>query len=392
MTYTEIKEKNKNKYYYRVLSIRNHNNFQKKRVYLGDNLSKEDLKLKEEQADQELKQLKQSSQATNKKAEKIAKKNLLRKSQETRGQVIKGYNFDKGVNYKELIKNFASTGFQASHFSRAIEITNNMIASNSFIFLGYTSNMVSSGLRDIIRYLVQNKKINVLVTTTGGVEEDFIKCLGNFVLGDFRASGEQLRKKGINRIGNIFASNQRYIEFEQFIQPILEQLYQEQKKTNKITTPLDIIWKLGEKINNPSSIYYWAWKNRVPVYCPSILDGALGDNVYFFKFKHQDFKIDVTDDMVMFNNTTIGLKKSGAIILGSGIIKHAILNANMLRNGLDYAVYINNAQEFDGSDAGALPEEAISWGKILPNAQSIKVFGDATLLFPLLVSESFAKN
>jgi len=62
----------------------------------------------------------------------------------------------------------------------------------------------------------------------------------------------------------------------------------------------------------------------------------------------------------------------------------------MLRNGADYAVYINNSQEFDGSDAGALPDEAISWGKILPNAESVKVFGDATILFPILVAESFA--
>ena len=63
----------------------------------------------------------------------------------------------------------------------------------------------------------------------------------------------------------------------------------------------------------------------------------------------------------------------------------------MLRNGADYAVYINTAEEFDGGDAGALPEEAVSWGKILPEAESVKVFGDATILFPLLVAESFAK-
>ena len=390
MTYTEIKEKNKKKYYYRVLSIRKDKDFQKKRVYLGDNLSKEELKLREERADQELKQ--EKKEEINNKNEKIAKKNLLRKSQETKGRVIEGYNFNRGINYEQLMKSYATTGFQAAHFSRAIEIANNMIKDESFIFLGYTSNMVSSGLRDIIRFLVENKKVNVLITTTGGIEEDIIKCLGNFVVGDFRANGAELRKKGINRIGNIFAANQRYIEFEEFFQPILEELYQQQKKTGKITRPLDIIWKLGEKINNPSSIYYNAWKNKIPVYCPAILDGALGDNVYFFKFKHEDFKIDITDDVVWFNNTTIGLKKSGAIILGSGVIKHAILNANMLRNGLDYAVYINNAQEFDGSDAGALPEEAISWGKILPNAESVKVFGDATILFPLLVAESFAKK
>ena len=64
----------------------------------------------------------------------------------------------------------------------------------------------------------------------------------------------------------------------------------------------------------------------------------------------------------------------------------------MLRNGADYAIYINTAPEYDGSDSGALPDEAVSWGKILPRAESVKVFGDATILFPLLVAESFAKK
>ena len=67
----------------------------------------------------------------------------------------------------------------------------------------------------------------------------------------------------------------------------------------------------------------------------------------------------------------------------------------MLRNGCDYAVYLNNAQEFDGSDAGARPEEAVSWGKISSGertASAIKVFGDATILFPLIMARTFAKK
>ncbi len=324
--------------------------------------------------------------------EKTARKNLLRKSEEASGDMIKGYDFNKGINYKEIVKSFGSMGFQASNFAKAIEITNKMITDKAFIFLGYTSNMVSSGLRDIFRYLVEHKKINVIVTTAGGIEEDIIKCLGDFVLGDFRASGTKLRKKGINRIGNIYAANNRYVEFEKFVQPILEEVYEEQKKTGKILCPSELIWKLGEKINNKESIYYWAWKNKIPVYCPALTDGALGDNIYFFSFKHEDFKIDIVEDVKRFNNLTIGLKKSGIIILGAGVVKHAILNANMLRNGADYAVYINTAQEFDGSDAGALPEEAVSWGKILPDAESVKVFGDATILFPLLVAGTFARE
>ena len=266
-----------------------------------------------------------------------------------------------------------------------------MIGEDAFIYLGYTSNMVSSGLRDIFRYLVKNKKINVVVTTAGGVEEDIIKCLGDFFLGDFQARGKELREKGINRIGNIFVSNNRYVEFEKFFQEILEEVYQEQKKTGRITTASELIWKLGEKIDDKRSICYWAWKNKIKIYCPALLDGAIGDNIYFFKFKRRDFFIDITEDIKWFNDTSLGLKKSGVLILGGGVMKHCILNANMLRNGADYAVYINNSQEFDGSDAGALPDEAVSWGKIAPKGESVKVFGDATILFPFIVAESFAK-
>lgn len=323
--------------------------------------------------------------------EKIARENLLRDSSEPEGLSVRGYDFNSGVNYQKIVESFETSGFQASHLHQAIEITNKMIVDNAFIFLGYTSNMVSSGLRDIISYLVQNNKINVLVTTCGGIEEDIIKCLGSFKMGEFNADGAKLRDNGINRIGNIFVPNSRYVAFEKFIQPILEELYQDSKKTGKSVSGNELIWKLGEKIKDENSIYYWAYKNKIPVYCPALLDGALGDNIYFFKFKRPDFVIDQTSDVMWFNNTTIGLKKSGAVILGAGVVKHAILNANMLRNGLDYCVYINTSQEFDGSDAGAMPSEAVSWGKILPKAKSVKVFADATVVFPILVAESFAK-
>ncbi len=323
-------------------------------------------------------------------AEDVARKNLLRGSNEPEGISVRGYDFNLGVNYSRLMESFETTGFQASHLSKAIEITNKMVLDGAFVFLGYTSNMVSSGLRDIISFLVQHKKVNVLVTTCGGIEEDIIKCLGSFKLGEFNLDGAKLREQGVNRIGNILVPNSRYVKFEKFVQPILEELYQLSLKRGKPVSGNELIWRLGERIKDENSIYYWAWKNQIPVYCPALLDGALGDNIYFFKFKRPDFVIDSTEDVMWFNNTTIGLKKSGAIILGAGVVKHAILNANMLRNGLDYAVYINTSQEFDGSDAGALPSEAVSWGKILPNALSVKVFADATIVFPLLVAESFA--
>ncbi len=310
---------------------------------------------------------------------------ILKKSIEVSGKSVRGYDFNQGVDYEKILDSFATTGFQATHFSQAVKIVKKMRKEKAFIMLGYTSNMVSSGLREIFRYLAEHKLIDLIVTTGGGIEEDFVKCLGDFKIGNFSASGEVLRKKGINRIGNIFVPNSRYCKFEEWVLPILE------KYKNQILTPSQLIKILGKEINNKESIYYWAEKNDIPIYCPGIMDGSLGDMIYFFKNKNPGFKIDVSDDAVELNNSTLGRKKTGMIILGTGIIKHQICNANLYRNGADYAVYFNTAPEWDGSDAGARPDEAVSWGKITAKGESIKVFGDVTILFPLLVARCFAE-
>jgi len=308
---------------------------------------------------------------------------ILKKSEEITGVSIKGYDFNQGIDYSKLIDSYASTGFQASNLSKAIEIIKEMRKKKAYIFLGYTSNMVTSGLRDIIRYLVEHKLVDVLVTTAGGIEEDFVKCLGDFKLGSFMADGYELREKGINRTGNIFIPNSRYCNFEDWVLPILKNY------KNETLTPSKLIKILGEKINNKESIYYWAAKNNIPVFSPAIMDGSLGDMIYFFKNKNPNFKLDITDDTVELNNSTVGKDKTGMIILGGGVVKHSICNANLYRNGADYAVYINSLQEFDGSDSGANPEEAKSWGKIQGIGKAVKVVGDATILFPLIVSKSF---
>jgi deoxyhypusine synthase len=321
---------------------------------------------------------------------KIAEQALLKKSSEVEGLSIRGYDFNKGVNYEEIIRSFGSTGFQATHLSRAIEIVKKMIQEKAYIFLGYTSNMVSSGLREIFRYLVEHKMVDVIVTSAGGIEEDFIKCLGDFKLGSFTVDGAKLREKGINRIGNIFVPNSRYVAFEKFVLPIFE------KHKDKILTPSKLIKIIGEEIGKlqkgKESIYYWCAKNNIPVFCPALMDGSLGDMIYFFKSKNPDFKVDLADDIWELNNTTLGKTKTGMIILGAGVVKHAICNANLYRNGADYAVYINSQSEYDGSDSGASPEEAKSWGKITGKAEAVKVVGDATIMFPLIVASSFAKE
>ncbi|HLC84832.1 MAG TPA: deoxyhypusine synthase [Candidatus Nanoarchaeia archaeon] len=324
---------------------------------------------------------------------KTGKTNVMRESDEPQGlSEIHGYDFNKGVDYEQILESFHTTGFQATALAKAIDLIKKMREEKCTIYLGYTSNMVTSGLRDVFRFLTQHKMVDVIVTTAGGVEEDIIKCLGPFLLGDFEASGKELRNKGINRTGNIFVPNSRYCRFEDFFVPLLKECADEQKKTGKIITPSEIVDRLGAKINDSDSIYYWAHKNKIPVFCPAITDGSMGDMVYFFSYERPEFAIDNARDMRKLNDITIEAKKTGVIILGAGVVKHHILNTNMMRNGSDYAVYVNTSQEFDGSDAGARPDEAVSWGKLLPHSSTVKVFGDATILFPLMVAKCFAQE
>lgn len=302
---------------------------------------------------------------------------------------IKGYDFDQGFNFKEFLEAYSWMGFQGTHLAEGIEIIKAMRRENATIFLAYTSNQVSSGNREIIRYLAKHKKVGVLVTSAGGVEEDIIKCLKPFVMGKFDVSGRMLFENGINRTGNIFVPNDRFAMFDDFMQKFFERIYKMQKETGKFFCPKDMIRELGIEINDENSILYWAAKNDIPVFCPGIIDGSFGDLVYFFKQSHPDFIIDVAKEMKDMVDLVLNSEKTGAVILGGGISKHFTLNANIFKEGLDYAVYVNTAQEFDGSDSGARVEEAITWGKIKANAPNVKIHCDATIAFPLLVAGAF---
>lgn len=164
-----------------------------------------------------------------------------------------------------------------------------------------------------------------------------------------------------------------------------------------IWTPSTMIARLGKEINNESSILYWAWKNDIPVFSPALTDGSLGDLLYFHTYKASPERLilDIVGDIRRLNRISIRSKAAGMIILGGGLIKHHIANACFMRNGAEWAVIINVAGEFDGSDSGARPDEAVSWGKIKPATEAgmgmVKVYAEATIVFPLIVAATWAR-
>lgn len=350
---------------------------------------------------------------------------------------VQGIDYSKSeavdMRASDLVESMKTMGFQASALGQGCEIINKMRSwrgkhideleeherKGSFdeegrqkttIFLGYTSNLISSGLRETIRYLVQHNQVSAIVATAGGIEEDLIKCLAPTYLGEFTLKGANLRDKGLNRIGNLLVPNDNYCKFEEWIVPILDKMLEEQeeyvtKHGNQcldastdvdvpIWTPSKLIDRLGKEINDESSVLYWAHKNKIPVFCPAVTDGSIGDMLFFHTFKSSpsQLRLDIVSDIRKINCMSMEASKAGMLLLGGGLIKHHIANACLMRNGADYAVYINTGQEFDGSDAGARPDEAVSWGKIKAEAESVKIYADATVVFPLIVAATFASG
>ena len=251
--------------------------------------------------------------------------------------------------------------------------------------------MVSSGLREIIAALCREKLVSCIITSTGSIEEDVMKCSTPFVLGSFTADDEELKANGMNRIGNILVKDEQYVEFEKMHLSFMEKMY---AKHGKKMCMSEYVRELGLTLTDENSFLYWCSKNKIPVFVPGPLDGAMGDHFYYFNKQHwkEPFVVDAAEEVKRFYDIMLSAEKTGGIILGGGIAKHHLIGAAILRNGLDYVVYLSTGTEGDGSLSGARPREAVSWNKLRSEENSAFVEGDATLTFPLLAAMMMKKK
>lgn len=307
-------------------------------------------------------------------------------------QKVEDIELSKGISVNELINQFYKAGgFTAKELAVAVNIIEEMIKDReTLVFLSFPACIIATGTRGVIKELVKRKLVDVIITTCGTLDHDLARIWKDYYHGSFMLDDLELRKRGINRIGNVLAPNESYgLIIEEKIQPILEDIYKEKRRLST----RELIWEIGKRLENEknkeSSIIYWCYKNRIPMFIPGITDGAVGSQLWLFYQTHKDFIIDVLKDEDELSDIIFNAKKTGAIIVGGGISKHHTIWWNQFKDGLDYVVYITTAVEWDGSLSGARISEAISWGKVKGNAKRVTVYGDATVLLPLIVASLF---
>ena len=301
---------------------------------------------------------------------------------------IKDFVWREHMSVDELVDSFGSLGYQAIELSEAVKIVLKMKRTGAKIFLTFTSNMVTSGLRGFFAQLCRMKIPNILVTTSGSIEEDIIKSLGEeFEITNFHADDTALHEKGENRVGNILIRNSSYMKFEDKMNEILSKIYENKKRISSS----ELLYEIGLLIEDENSILHQASKNNIPIYCPGIADSTFGFQLYMFQQKNPDFIVDTIKDM---ERVTVDLsfdEKKGLISLGGSISKHYAVFASLLSGGFDYAVYMTTSHASSGSMSGATTQEAKSWGKIKDDGEAATVNGDVCINFPLLMTSVLDK-
>ena len=301
------------------------------------------------------------------------------------GRDVKDISIKKESNIEEIFEQMSkSGGFEARNLAEGLDILTTMIPDKKCLkFLSFIAAIISTGLRGVIKDMIKNRWFDVVITTCGSLDHDIARYFSNYKEGDFALDDKQLADQHIHRLGNVLVPMQSYGPIiEEKMQAFLEEEY---KAGNKEMSTADITKMIGRHMGE-NSLLYWAYKNEIPVIVPGIMDGAVGSQIWLFTQKHHDFKLNLTADADLLSGLIFKAKKSGALMIGGGVPKHHTLWWNQYRDGLNYAVYITTAQEFDGSSSGALVDEAISWGKVTQNAKQTTVHAEATTILPFLYS------
>ena len=299
------------------------------------------------------------------------------------GRPVKDIKIDSNTSIEKIFEELSqSGGFESVNLSNGLEILTKMISDKDCLrFVSFVAAIVSTGTRGIIKDMIKNKWFDVAMVTCGSLDHDIAKHFSHYNEGSFTMDDRELANQNIHRLGNVLVPFDSYGPIiEEKIQEFLEEEY---KNGVKEMTSADICKMIGKHLGEDSYLY-WAYKNDVKVIVPGIVDGAVGNQIWMFTQKHNDFKLNLLGDADILSGMIFKAKKSGAFMIGGGISKHHTLWWNQYRDGLDYAFYITTAQEFDGSLSGAEVKEAISWGKVTKEAKQATLHAEVTTILPFI--------
>lgn len=315
---------------------------------------------------------------------------------------VEDYDFESVDSVRSLIDQMSRAGgFTATKLAFARDILRESMERVSeegvLNWLSFPACLCATGTRGFFLEGLKRQSFNVIVTTCGTLDHDIARTYREYFHGDFSLDDIALGEEGLNRLGNVIVPNECYGEIlENVVLPWLDEIEIERKEASPENPWLgfgsvELCWALGDRIEDESSLLHWVAKHRIPMVIPGITDGSIGAQLFMHRQKNPQFFVDLMADEQILSDLTWTAEESHALMVGGGISKHHVIWWNQYRGGLDSAVSITTAPEYDGSLSGARLREAVSWGKIRPEAPQVVVEGDASVILPVLGADLFSQ-
>ncbi|HKZ45740.1 MAG TPA: deoxyhypusine synthase family protein [archaeon] len=287
----------------------------------------------------------------------------------------------------ELVEQLKSTAFNARKLSQATDILETMIKDKNCIkFLGLSGALVPAGMRSCVVEMIENKWIDIIVSTGSNITHDIAQSFGEEYLqiNPAKIDDMKLRKKGLDRIYDVVSPSETMSTMEKNIQNILKKI-----KDGEYPT-FELMDEIGKRMKDKNSIVRAASKNGVKIITPALVDSILGIQVWMYSQDHK-LRVNEMKDLDYLINLNFDLKEqkknTGALILGGGVPKNFILQSVLIADKPHkYVVQITTDRPEYGGLSGATLDEAKSWGKVNEKSLLCTVSCDTTIALPIILS------
>jgi len=231
----------------------------------------------------------------------------------------------------------------------------------------------------------------------------------NMHIGTPFADDVELREKGIVRIYDIFFDYQVLLETDAFFRTVIAA-----PEFQRPMGTAEFHYRVGKYVlererllgQSRRSVLSTAYELGVPIYTSSPGDSSIGMNVAAMALQNNQLAFDVSRDVNETAAIVLGAKdahgKSAILIIGGGSPKNFVLQTEpqiqevlgIAEKGHDYFVQITDARPDTGGLSGATPAEAVSWGKVDPDAlpSTVVCYIDSTVALPILTAYAIANH
>jgi deoxyhypusine synthase len=309
----------------------------------------------------------------------------------------------------QLLDDMAQTGFQGRSLAEAVKVYEAMIKDkDATIVMGYAASLSTTGQWKLIKWLIENRYIDILVPTGANISEDIVEAMGySYYQCKPSVDNEFFFKNSLNRYYDLFGKESDYIEMTQLLADFVFTLEADRPYSSREFLYLCGLW-LAEK--GIDCIVSAAAKHGVPIFCPALVDSPYGDAMMIARGKGFRLILDNAQDYYEFLSLGNSTVETGVVYIGGGVPKDFIqlfaVTGNLLypdfkvpnrkqvhkREGNfeeysyphKYAVQITTDSPQWGSLSGCTFDEAVSWGKEDPQGQYVQCYCDATIGLPIV--------